>query len=388
MNGELEADVPAYDLVLGGGAPVYKREFKEPAYYREGQNFNIEQIAPAENLKEVAMAMISNPSIASKRWIYEQYDSMVGTKNLSTNKPADAGIVHVKGTRKALALTVDCNSRYVHADPRKGASIAVAEAARNIICSGGKPLAITNCLNFGNPYNPEVYWQFKEAITGMGEACTMFNTPVTGGNVSFYNQTVQENATIPVFPTPTIGMLGLVADIDTCMGMGFQKEGDKIYLLGTSLDDINSSEYLYSWHKVSLSPAPHLNLEEELYLHKTLAGLIEHELIRSAHDISDGGLFVALAESGFVNSLGFDISSDETVRKDAFLFGEAQSRVIVSVSPEIEDDFIEFLALTEQDFQLLGEVTAGSISIDNEDFGNIQTFYHAYETCLPNLMNG
>src|SRR6476619_7520673 len=206
LNGELEAQIPAYELVLGGGAPQYEREFRRPSYFDEIEKFETTEIEQPKDLKALAQQLIQLPSIASKRWIYNQYDSMVGTVNASTNNPSDAAIVLVRETGKALAVTVDCNSRYVYADPYKGAMIAVSEAARNIVCSGGQPLGVTNCLNFGNPFDPEVYYQFVNAIKGMGEACRKFDTPVTGGNVSFYNQ----NPEGPVYPTPTIGMVGLV----------------------------------------------------------------------------------------------------------------------------------------------------------------------------------
>ncbi len=221
VGDELVADVPAETLVLGGGAPVYKREFKEPAYYKEFQKFTIDGITEPTDYKKVANFLLTHPNIASKKWVYEQYDSMVGTINMSSNKPSDAAIVNVKKSDSALALKVDCNSRYVYADPHKGGAIAVSEAARNIVCSGGEPIAITNCLNFGNPYNPEVYWQFVEAIKGIGEACKQFNTPVTGGNVSFYNQSSYEG---PVFPTPVIGMLGIVADKNKIMTLDFKRK--------------------------------------------------------------------------------------------------------------------------------------------------------------------
>ncbi|MDA0882506.1 MAG: phosphoribosylformylglycinamidine synthase subunit PurL, partial [Bacteroidetes bacterium] len=189
QGGDLVASVPAQSLVLGGGAPIYEREYKEPAYYAESKKFNIDQVEEPKDLVVVARKLLAHPNIASKKWVWNQYDSMVGTANMSTNKPSDAAIVNIKGTNKAIALTVDCNARYVNADPEQGTAIAVAEAARNIVCSGGEPSAITNCLNFGNPYNPEVYWQFVGAIKGMSAACNKFQTPVTGGNVSFYNQT-------------------------------------------------------------------------------------------------------------------------------------------------------------------------------------------------------
>jgi phosphoribosylformylglycinamidine synthase len=190
MNGELVSEIPAKSLVLGGGAPVYEREYTEPAYYAEAKKFSIDSIAEPKDLVVVARQLMANHNIASKKWIFEQYDSMVGTANMSTNKPSDAAVVNIKNTNKALVLSVDCNGRYVQADPEIGTMIAVCEAARNIVCSGGEPSAITNCLNFGNPYNPEVYWQFVGAIKGMGAACKKFETPVTGGNVSFYHQTV------------------------------------------------------------------------------------------------------------------------------------------------------------------------------------------------------
>ncbi|HXC06671.1 MAG TPA: phosphoribosylformylglycinamidine synthase subunit PurL, partial [Bacteroidia bacterium] len=289
MHKELVADVPADTLVLGGGAPVYKREFKEPAYFAEAQKFKIEQVEEPKDLKAVAHFLLSYPNIASKRWVYNQYDSMVGTVNMSTNAKSDAAIVDVRGTNKALALTIDCNARYVNADPETGCAIAVAEAARNIACSGGEPSGVTNCLNFGNPYNPEVYWQFVGAIKGMGAACTKFSTPVTGGNVSFYNQSSFEG---PVFPTPTIGMLGILQDKTNRMTLGFKNEGDIIYMIGDSHNCIASSEYLYSFHGIKNSPAPYFNLDEEYSAHQAVKALIKEKLILSAHDVSDGGLLI------------------------------------------------------------------------------------------------
>ncbi|HKK68492.1 MAG TPA: phosphoribosylformylglycinamidine synthase subunit PurL, partial [Bacteroidales bacterium] len=231
-KGKQVAEVPASTLVLGGGAPVYEREYKEPAYIKKHRKFKIEDVAEPQDYKAVAEFLLSQPNIASKRWVTEQYDSMVRTNNMSTNKPSDAGVVNIKNTNTALSLSVDCNSRYVKADPKTGTMIAVAESARNVACSGAKPTAITNCLNFGSPYNPEAYWQFVMAIEGMGEACKAFNTPVTGGNVSFYNQTSIKGKTEPVFPTPTIGMLGMMEDKSFHTGLSFKRKGDMIFLLG------------------------------------------------------------------------------------------------------------------------------------------------------------
>ena len=383
MHGELVADVPADDLVLGGGAPVYKREYREPAYYQENQKFNIDDVKQPEDLKAVASHLVSHPNIASKRWVTEQYDSMVGTATMTTNKPSDAAVVSIKGTEKAIALTVDCNSRYVYADPQKGCAIAVAEAARNITCAGGEPVAITNCLNFGNPYVPEVYWQFVGAIKGMGEACSKFETPVTGGNVSFYNQSSDEG---PVFPTPTIGMLGVLDNVKTFMTSDFKAEGDLIYLIGESVNDIASSQYLASFHNISASPAPYFDLEKEYAMHQVIKQLIAQGLISSAHDVSDGGLYITLLESAMPNSLGFSIETDDDIRKDAFLFGEAQGRVVVSIKPENQDAFIELLATSDTEFSLLGTVTSGDLEVDEESFANVTESKGIFNNVLHGIL--
>ncbi len=382
MNGELVGDVPAESLVLGGGAPQYKREYNEPAYYQEYKKFNIDDVKQPEDLKEVAFELLQMPNIASKRWIYEQYDSMVGTKTMTTNRPSDAGVVNIKGTNKALAMSVDCNSRYVNADPEIGTMIAVSEAARNITCAGGVPSAITNCLNFGNPYNPESYWQFVGAIKGMSAACLKFETPVTGGNVSFYNQSVINGVEIPVFPTPTIGMIGIVEDKDRIMTLDFKQKGDLIFLIGESKDDISSSEYLYSYHGVKASPAPYFDLEKEYAMQQMIKGLISNELINAAHDVSDGGLFVTLVEMSMPRNLGFDIVTDSEVREDAFLFGEAQGRVVVTVNEDQEEDFIEFIMDSGVAFTLLGHVTKGKMMVDDEHFGFIQEAKDLYNNAL------
>lgn len=376
LNGELQADVPGESLVLGGGAPVYEREYKEPAYFAQVNAFDPNSIAEAKDLKAIAQQIIQLPNIASKRWIYEQYDSMVGTANASTNAPSDAAIVRMHGTDKALAVTVDCNSRYVYLNPYVGGMIAVSEAARNIVCSGGQPVAITNCLNFGNPYNPEVYYQFVHALQGMGDACLQFDTPVTGGNVSFYNQSEDG----PVYPTPTIGMVGVLDHISDAMTLDFKQEGDAIYLLGQSRNDINGSEYLFKLHKVQHSPAPHFDLKEEAALQQTVASLIKSKLVASAHDVMEGGLFTTLLESSLQKGLGFSISLHEGIRKDAFLFGEAQSRVVVSVS---QDQVAAFeAALGNHPYEKLGTVTGDSIVIAGENWGTVNDWKALYDTAI------
>jgi phosphoribosylformylglycinamidine synthase II len=380
MHGELEAEIPAYELVLGGGAPVYEREYKEPGYLSQISDFKISGIEDVNDshLKSVAEQLIQIPNIASKRWVYTQYDSMVGAANSSTNSPSDAAVILAKGTGKALAVTVDCNSRYVYADPYKGSMIAVAEAARNIVCSGGEPLGVTNCLNFGNPYDPEVYYQFVKAVTGMGEACRKFNTPVTGGNVSFYNQ----NPEGPVYPTPTIGMVGVIDDLENRMTMDFKEAGDIILLVGEQKNCIGSSEYLHKIKGVEFSPAPMFDLDEEYNVQQSVALLITQKLVKSAHDISEGGLAVTLLEKGFNKNLGFDVKAAPSTRKDAFWFGEAQSRVIVTCSKANVDKIkAAGVSVTE-----LGVVTDGAIKVNGEDWGSIADWQQQYDTAIENLL--
>ncbi len=387
-HGEKLAEIPAESLVLGGGAPIYYRETREPAYYTEYQNFDMDLVPCPEDLQSVALELAGLPNIASKRWVYEQYDSMVGTKNRSTNEASDAAIVNVKGSKRAIAMTVDCNSRYVHADPEVGTMIAVAENARNIVCSGGVPSAITNCLNFGNPYNPEVYWQFVGAIKGMGKACEKFATPVTGGNVSFYNQTQIGNRIEPVFPTPTIAMIGLVEDTKHVTTIPFKAKGDLIYMLGTSRDDISSSQYLVHHHGIEASPVPFFSLEEEYANQEQLKELIRKGVIASAHDVSEGGLFIAMLESAMQGGLGFDITTDVEIRPDAYLFGESQSRIVVSVTPENEESFIDLMMLNGVEFDLLGHVTKGAIRVDDEDWGMVSDYAKPYQNALGEVIEG
>ena len=385
-HGELVADVPAADLVLGGGAPVYHREYREPAYFQEFKKFDISTVPElqAAELKTVAKYLLTHPNIASKKWVYEQYDKTIGASTRTTNSPADAAVVQVRGTDKSIVITVDCNSRYVNADPEVGTAIAVAEAARNIVCAGGEPLAITNNLNFGNPYVPEVYWQFVGAIRGMTRACEKFGTPVTGGNVSFYNQSADGG---PVHPTPTIGMLGLMEDPQNLMTLDFKTEGDLIYLIGQSQNDIASSEYLYSYRGVKASPAPAFDIDEETQVQNVVKQLIISKLIRSAHDVSDGGLFITLAESAMPRDLGFSVKADHALRRDAFLFGESQSRVVVSISPNQQGNLERQLLENNGSFELLGTVTLGGFVIDNEEILSTAEARDSYDNALGRIMD-
>ena len=379
MHGELEASLPAYELVLGGGAPVYTRDYKEPAYMATVNAFDMNSIADTTDLQATVKELVQLPNIASKRWVYTQYDSMVGAATVTTNAPSDAAIVIAKGTGKALAMTVDCNSKYVYANPYQGAMIAVAEAARNIVCSGGEPIGVTNCLNFGNPYDPEVYYQFVKSVEGMGAACRKFNTPVTGGNVSFYNQ----NPDGPVYPTPTIGMVGILDDMKNHMTLDFKNVGDVIILLGTQRNDIGSSEYLNKIKLVAHSQAPYFDIEEEYALQQLVASLIKQRSIKSAHDISEGGLITTLLESAFVNNKGFEVSSsNSSLRKDAFWVGEAQSRVVVSLDAASVAQ-IEMAATTFGiKVTVLGKVTNSDVLVDNENWGTINDWKNLYDTAI------
>jgi phosphoribosylformylglycinamidine synthase len=304
---------------------------------------------------------------------------MVGAANTSTNAPSDAAVVLAKGTGKALAMTVDCNSKYVFANPEKGAMIAVAEAARNIVCSGGEPIGVTNCLNFGNPYDPEVYYQFVKSVEGMGAACRKFNTPVTGGNVSFYNQ----NPDGPVFPTPTIGMVGIVEDMKNRMTLDFKTEGDVIVLLGEQRNDIGSSEYLNKLKGVTHSQAPYFDLDEEYNLQQLVAELIKEGKLESAHDISEGGLMVTLLESAFFNDKGFEVSSNgSSLRKDAYWLGEAQSRVVVSANASHVAGIQAAAAKHGIKSTIIGKVISNDVIVEGENWGAIATWKNDYDTAI------
>ena len=386
-KGELVADVPAEDLVLGGGAPVYDREFEKPKYLSDIEKFSIDNISEPSDLMKVAFAMSESPNLASKRWIYQQYDSTVRTNSMSTNDPSDAPLIRIKGTDKALAAVVDCNSRFVYADPYKGAMIAVSEAARNIVCSGGVPAAITNCLNFGNPYNKEVYWQFVNVIKGMGEACRKFDTPVTGGNVSFYNQTVLPDTNEPVYPTPAIGMVGVLEQYTDQLTLNFKGEGDKIFLIGKPQNDIGQSEYLRYYHKEEMSSAPWFDLDYEHNLQKTIIALNKKKTLLSAHDVSEGGLFFCLLECCYKGSNGFDLFDQNDIkRNDSYLFGESQSRVVVTVSTGKEADFLHIINSNGMDIKEIGVVTDGKISVFGESFGENDRWKKRFDESLDKYL--
>lgn len=360
-DGRKMADIPAENLVLGGGAPVYHRETQKPSYIEKLREFDVYKLPEPKDYNECLEILLKSPNLISKKWIYRQYDSMVRTNTISNNI-SDAAIVRMKGTKKALALTTDGNSRYVYLNPKKGAEIAVAESARNVICCGAVPIAITNCLNYGNPYNPEIYWQFKESMAGIGNACRIFETPVTGGNVSFYN----ESQNYTVYPTPVIGMLGLLEDVDKLITVNFKSPGDLIVLLGKNKGDINGSEYLKVVHQIIAGDAPFLDLDYEKRLYTVILKANSYGLIKSAHDVSDGGLSIAFAECCISSGLGAKVKVRVDKRLDYTLFGEEQSRVIVTINEVHLNQLIHIINENKIDFELLGHVENDYLIINDE----------------------
>jgi len=380
-EGKLVGLLPAESLVLGGGAPRNVRETRRPEYIEEVKKFDINKLANPFSPQDTFFRLLTSPTIASKRWIYEQYDSQVRTNTIDIS--GDAAVMRIKELPgKGIAVCTDCNSKYTYLDPYKGAMAAVFEAARNVVCVGAEPVGITNCLNFGNPYDPEIYWQFAEAIKGMGDACRALNIPVTGGNVSFHNES-QNHA---IFPTPTIGMLGIIDDLNSTAQTGFKNTGDIVCLAGGFANELGGSEYLKIIHGEISGKAPDINPETELKLQKALLESIRSSLIESAHDCSEGGLSVSLAEMAIKsrNGLGCEISLDKI--NDTVLFGESNSRIILAIKPEnyslVEDKFNKAgLA-----FQTIGKVAENKFSINNSIITEVKTLTEAYEGALPSIM--
>lgn len=391
-QGEHKATIPSFELVLGGGAPVYIREQKEPDYLEETRNFDFNNLSEPQNLKDTFLKVFSSPNIVSKQWVYHQYDTMVRT-NTIVGPGCDSAVIYLKGTNKALAMKTDCNARYVYLNPKEGTKLAVAECARNIVCSGGVPLGVTNCLNFGNPYKPEIYWQFAQAISGMGEACRKFDTPVTGGNVSFYN----ESPEAAVYPTPTIGMVGLVEDLSHITTSFFKDEGDVIFLLGEDKEEIGGSEYLKVIHNKVAGDCPQINLDEEKNLQEILLKLIRKGLIKSAHDVSEGGIITAIAECCIINQekqIGCEVEIPIKSRKDFSLFSESQSRIIITTSPSnspILENELKLGLKQERSssikFTRLGTVGGSSLKIKNIFEITITKLSDIYYETIPRIMS-
>lgn len=347
---ELVAQVPAKSLA--DEAPTYYLETEEPEYLKSVQNYDLSSLPEPDDYNEVFLKLVSAPNIASKQWVYEQYDHMVQT-NTVVLPGSDAAVLRIRGTKKAIGIVTDCNARYCYLDPFVGAQIAVAEAARNLACCGAIPLGVTDCLNFGNPEKPEAFWQFKRAVEGMAQACEFFNAPVVSGNVSFYNETPE----MSIYPTPVVGMLGLIEDVEKRCTAGFKNEGDMIVLISgwragdeaapvCELESLGGSEYLNTIHGLAVGRPPVLDMEREKRVHEAVIKAVRNGLLSSAHDCADGGLAITLAESCIMGMVGANVSLLSNCAPSAALFAETQSRVVVSLAPanlgalrEIADEF-------------------------------------------------
>ncbi|MCL6456570.1 MAG: phosphoribosylformylglycinamidine synthase subunit PurL [Gorillibacterium sp.] len=355
-RGEVVGDMPVRALV--DECPIYDKPSEEPAYYQTGASLDTNAYPEVTDLNTALEKVLGSPNVASKEWVYSQYDYMVRTSTF-IQPGSDAAVVGIPGTRKALAMTTDCNSRYVYLDPEVGGRIAVGEAARNIVCSGAEPLAITDNLNFGNPEKPEIFWQMEKSVDGMAEACRVLNTPVIGGNVSLYN----ENALGAIYPTPVVGMVGLVADVDHLTTQGFKAEGDRIVLLGETRAEMGGSELQYIVHEATEGRPPQLDLAVEKRLLDTVLAAIRAGLVRSAHDLSEGGLAVALAESCISGRIGAKVELATDLRPDHLMFSESQSRILLSVAPDKVDELLRFVTVQDVPATDIGAVGGADLCV-------------------------
>jgi len=382
-NGEIVARIPA--KALTDMCPVYNPEAVEPAYLAKAQEYDLSTLPELEDYSQILLSLLGSANIASKEWVYQQYDYMVGV-NTVVGPGSDAAVLRIKGTNKGIAATTDCNSRYVYLDPYRGGQIAVAEAARNLVCSGAEPLAVTDCLNFGNPEKPEIFWQFKEAVAGMADACRELGTPVTGGNVSLYNETKGE----AVFPTPVVGMVGLLEDISQVTTLGWKEAGDIIIMLGQTKDELGGSAYLSHIHGLEAGRPPEINLQLEKLVQTTTLQLIEEGLVRSAHDCAEGGLAVALAECCLAGNLGAEISLTDSMRASSLLFSESQSRIIISTPKDKLDVVLKRLNENQVPYKVLGNVGGDELSITGSGWKvrlSLESMEEKYRRAIPCIMN-
>lgn len=385
-DGEVAAELSAKALASEG--PLYSPVSAVPAWQESLRHLDYSTIKEPQDMNEVLVSLLSTPNIASKEWVYRQYDHMVRGDTVIL-PGSDAAMLRIKGTKKGVAMSVDCNSRYVYLDPYIGGAIAVAEAARNVACSGAEPLAVTNCLNFGNPEKPEIFYQLNNAIQGMAAACNALNTPVTGGNVSLYNETKGQ----AIYPTPTVGMIGLIEDIEKRVTQGFKSEGDTIYLLGTTHDELGGSEYLKLIHGLEQGMPPQLNLQSEGDLQKLLVSAAKQSLLRSAHDCAEGGLAITLAESAISGNKGavIELVNQGALRLDSLLFGESQSRVVVSIAPKDNAEFEQLCGEYDVPFQAVGKVhrRAVVVTVDGQEViaKTVEEIRKAWREAIPCLMS-
>lgn len=384
-QGELVADMPVKALVDDG--PVYHKPSQVPAYYERMAQTDTTAYPETRDLTDALKRVLASPTVASKEWVYRQYDYMAGT-NTIVAPGSDAAVVRIEGTRKAIAMTTDCNGRFVYLDPEVGGKIAVSEAARNIVCSGGQPLAVTDNLNFGSPEKPEIFWQLEKAADGISEACLALDTPVIGGNVSLYN----ENARGAIYPTPVIGMVGLVQDFDHVTTQGFKQEGDIVLLLGETKAELGGSEFQYVIHGVTEGRPPAIDLEAERRLQQAVLQVIRQGLVRSAHDLSEGGIAVAVAESAISGGRGVKVDVATDLRADIALFSESQSRILLSCAPENQAALEKAFAEAGVPCAVIGTVQGTSVEIKVNGAPAIDApvaeLERVWKDAIPCLMNG
>lgn len=381
-HGKQVVDLVADTLVLGGGAPQNDPPHKRPAYLDDVNAFDTTEMEKSKVKADNFWKILTAPTIASKRWIFRQYDSQVRTNTVQIK--GDAGVLRIKEIPgKGLALTTDSNSRYCYLDPYMGGLAAVSEAARNVVCTGAEPVAITNCLNFGNPYDPEVYWTFREAVRGMGDACRKFNTPVTGGNVSFHN----ESRKFAIYPTPTIGMLGVIDDLNHAMSSDFKHEGDLIVLLGNNREEMGGSEFMKQTLGKIVGKAPIVDLDEEFNLEKATLEAIKAGAVCSAHDLAEGGLAIALAEKAIASEkFGCEVDLGENITAGK-VFGESQSRILVSLCPNKLDELTAICGKYGVKMAKIGTVTTGKFAIKGLIETTVDELTKAYEGAIPEIMS-
>jgi phosphoribosylformylglycinamidine synthase len=381
-NAKVVAEVPAAALVE---APVYQRKTAKPKYLAEANQLSLTSIKEPRDFNEALLKLLSNPTIASKEWVFKHGDPRIA-RDVLLGPGSDAGVASVPGTKKAVAVTTDCNSTYCYLDPFKGGEIAVAEAARNLVCSGAKPLAITDGINFGNPKNPEVFWQFKQAVLGISKACRALNTPVVSGNVSFNN----ENPKGSVDPTPIVGMVGLIKDKAKIVTQYFKNEKDVILLLGRNKEELGGSEYLKTIHGLKKGKCPSIDLNLEKKVQKTTLLAIEKGLVQSAHDCSEGGLAVALVESCIshpAKKLGAMVNlTGGRLRTDALLFGESQSRIILSVKPKDVKKLLQIAKKDKTPVSVIGEVTRDALVINRLINVSVSDLYKASSNAIESYL--
>ncbi|MEK4997018.1 phosphoribosylformylglycinamidine synthase subunit PurL [Paenibacillus sp. FSL H7-0918] len=383
-HGEVVGDMPVTALV--DECPVYNKPSEVPAYYIANEKVDTLRYEEVTDLGGALRTVLGSPTVASKAWVYNQYDYMVRTST-AVRPGSDAAVVTIHGTRKGLAMTTDCNGRYVHLDPEVGGRIAVSEAARNIVCSGAEPLAITDNLNFGNPEKPDVFWQMERAVDGMAEACRVLDTPVIGGNVSLYN----ENTTGSIYPTPVVGMVGLVADTDHITTQGFKQEGDSILLLGVTKAELGGSEFQYAVHGVTEGRPPALDLATEKKLLNAVLTSIRGGLVRSAHDLSEGGLAVALAESCISGEIGANVElSANGLRSDVAFFSESQSRIVLTAAPERAEELKAAIAASGVPVEIIGTVGGDRLRVNLDGVSALDEavaeLKFVWEDAIPCLM--